>query len=814
MDCRSGDLSCVKNYRKVGKSKTIEGEKMLKKKKIYILMSLVIAVILFCILFFSGKIHYGESILKYQDADAYSLFSNRELKINPSDEIQQQLLLDEGVLNSFAIKYHLENFEEGTIFSISLNDTETGETIQNWEENGAEIEATGYREYYITNEKINSEKEVYLKISSNKVTKALWCSEGDSLKGANFEINGERQDGDIILKLFQKKYVTSTIGFSIVVCLVFGLFCSYLLLFFKWKKVRNIICLILQYVKYNNKKIFFDMVGIFFIGIIGIVIEKKLSASNILEYNTIGAFNEYRYAFIVVALLCIFIFIRKREWLKKKPERIFSTIMLLIGMLYVIAIPAEAELSWDEGIHYWKAVGVSHGLCGATNAADDWIYWHSGTGYTLPNTIDTLRIIQNNMQAQYNANNIVSANTDILTQMNGVSYVPSAIGLVIGRKIGLSYALTFQLGAAMNMLLYIVLIYFAMKKLKSGKMILAVASTLVTAFFLAAVYSTDSWITGFVFLGSAYFIGNMQSEEKIIQKDLYVMSISYTLAFMAKAIYFPLFGLYLLIPKEKFESEKQCERFKITIIDLIFTFLLEMVLSFKWFIPIFIIGWLGIYVITKIIKRLSGKQRIILAIVMSGIVLISLIGGIIFVLPKLVGAGDFRGGTDVNSGKQVKFIINNPVQYTKILFMYLTGNYLAFQGALQVIFNTFGYMGQATLHIVAFVMLWIVAMTDKNKNDMWRRYNIVKLSSILICSIIIVLMATALYVSFTPVGSGVINGCQPRYLIPLILIFFSLIGSNKIENKIPQSVYNGMVISGVSVILMVSIWQVVIRMYA
>ena len=58
MDCRSGDLSCVKNYRKVGKSKTIEGEKMLKKKKIYIPMSLVIAVILFCILFFSGKIHY------------------------------------------------------------------------------------------------------------------------------------------------------------------------------------------------------------------------------------------------------------------------------------------------------------------------------------------------------------------------------------------------------------------------------------------------------------------------------------------------------------------------------------------------------------------------------------------------------------------------------------------------------------------------------------------------------------------------------------------------------------------------------------
>ena len=39
----------------------------------------------------------------------------------------------------------------------------------------------------------------------------------------------------------------------------------------------------------------------------------------------------------------------------------------------------------------------------------------------------------------------------------------------------------------------------------------------------------------------------------------------------------------------------------------------------------------------------------------------------------------------------------------------------------------------------------------------------------------VILVATALYVSFTPVGLGTVNGCQSRYLLPLLVPCLSFI---------------------------------------
>ena len=45
------------------------------------------------------------------------------------------------------------------------------------------------------------------------------------------------------------------------------------------------------------------------------------------------------------------------------------------------------------------------------------------------------------------------------------------------------------------------------------------------------------------------------------------------------------------------------------------------------------------------------------------------------------------------------------------------------------------------------------------------------------------LIWTALYLSFTPVGSLVINGVQSRYFIPLILPLLIIINTNKIKTN-------------------------------
>ena len=68
------------------------------------------------------------------------------------------------------------------------------------------------------------------------------------------------------------------------------------------------------------------------------------------------------------------------------------------------------------------------------------------------------------------------------------------------------------------------------------------------------------------------------------------------------------------------------------------------------------------------------------------------------------------------------------------------------------------------------------------------------------------LIATSMYVAFTPVGSNTIFGCQARYLIPLIFPLLSIWSMNGIKSVIPQKLLYGMTIVGCYSILFYQIY--------
>ena len=788
-----------------------------KNRKIilYIFIGIVISMTLFLTFLKSGRIHYGNVIQKYKDTEVYGYFSNREVTIEKGDVFKQELTNGNGTIYSFSIKYHTELFEKGTELNIKLCDQQTDKELQHWVEKGTNIEDDGFSEYRIDKRAIKNAQKYYITIESNKKCGAIYCSQADSLNGAVFSINGEEQSGDIILRLSQIKYVANTRFAGICLSLVIG-FC--IVAGFSFDIFRKTLKKIKQFVMSltNEKQLIIYLKNILMILLLvlfGIILEKMLSHFDVLEYNTVGAFNEYRCVFIIACLMCIYIIIIGTKKADKKPELIALLLLGVIGIMYVMIIPAEAEISWDESIHYWNAVGVSHPLSGYANKAEEWLYWHSGIGYGLPNSIDVLRISQNSVQNLYNTGQIVAANTDVWTKISCIAYVPAALGLAIGRCLHLPYMWTFHLGAAMNMILYLILAYFSMKKLKSGKMILVTVTGLTTAMFLAGVYSLDSWITGFTMLGLATFFETMQKQKVLSVKNMLIMLGSFSLGFLPKTIYCPLFLLFLMIPENRFINHKIMRKFRVTTLALFVTFLLEMVLSFKLFLPILIVTWLISDACYLIFDRITRRQKMIIGISLGFLVVIIGIFAVYYVLPGLLGTGDLRGGTGVNSSEQVKFILNDPLKYVKILMNYIFTNYLYFGGAFKVIFGTFGYIGESSFQLISFGLLLIVAFTDKNAEDSWKEYNKVKIAMIILVMIIIILIATALYISFTPVALETINGCQPRYLIPLMFGFFALIGTNKWKNKLSIKIYNSAVMAMVAVLLLANAWQVVVRLY-
>lgn len=288
----------------------------------------------------------------------------------------------------------------------------------------------------------------------------------------------------------------------------------------------------------------------------------------------------------------------------------------------------------------------------------------------------------------------------------------------------------------MNYLLYTCLIYYAMKKLKWGKIICMVIGMLPTALLLATNYGYDHWVTGFSILGIGYIIGELQDKKcKITCRTCGVILGSLLIGLSPKAIYFPFALLGFIIPKEKFVNKKYCYMFR------------------------------------------------------GAVVLCSIMTAGSFLLPMLTsvsvgtsGGGDARGGSEVNATKQMMFILQHPLQYAKILIKFLIFEYFNPKNAGYYT-TRMGYLGTGKLSIVSIATILASAFWGREyqektaltrKNRIWV-YGIMSLT--------IVLIATALYVSFTPVGYETINGCQQRYLIPLLFPVLYFLGKERKENS-------------------------------
>ena len=113
-----------------------------------------------------------------------------------------------------------------------------------------------------------------------------------------------------------------------------------------------------------------------------------------------------------------------------------------------------------------------------------------------------------------------------------------------------------------------------------------------------------------------------------------------------------------------------------------------------------------------------------------------------------------------------------------------------------------------------FVVLWIVAFTDKNEYDRELVHHpLTHLWPIVISLGVTILVMTSMYLAFTPVGANWVSGAQFRYLIPMILPVLLHVGSGMIENKMDRTWYNGLVFSVIAFVGFASVYNSYICKY-
>ncbi len=419
------------------------------------------------------------------------------------------------------------------------------------------------------------------------------------------------------------------------------------------------------------------------------------------------SFSMASFGIFALILTTVFIFAFERKSIALTPEKTVAFIIIAVGMFIIFTEPFSHNSS-DEDSHYYWAVNTS--FCDEALLSDADYRVKMTNGFYLKGAHSTA--------ASLEKADSMNADDQYITRVQDVYFslphVPSGVFIAVARLFGASFRAKFIFGQMPMLFIYAALCYFSIKKLKSGKMIMSIIALFPTSILLASNFSYDPWVTGFAMLGTAYFVNELQNpDQKMRHRDTVIMCAAFLLAALPKQVYL---GLFIL--------------------------------------PVFLIK-----------NYKSKKQKRIYYLIVAIFFAITILSFAMRSTASLGGSGDLRGGA-VNPGEQLSFILHNPLTYTKSLLKLFVTYFSPLYANRYITF--FSYLGQGRFTFVFLLALLFCALTDKSLADRFKGMHLIKVLSMLVMLATVCLIATAMYISFTPVGYPKINGCNPRYLIPLL----------------------------------------------
>lgn len=425
-----------------------------------------------------------------------------------------------------------------------------------------------------------------------------------------------------------------------------------------------------------------------------------------------------------ISLLIIIIFNTKKY--KKTIEKLFLTYVIPIGIMFIILLPMC--LVPDEEGHIFKSYEISMGKLitplGEKNEGDIYV---PKQVLEIAQKKDSMNYSQIHMllQQETDYDDLTPVQTPAKTYFP-INYLTGAMTFAVCRGLNINVLLACYLARLVNFIMFIIIGYYSIKILPFGKLLLAIYMSLPMGIQQAASLSADAFINSISILFIAYNLKLLYQEKDLELKQkiiYYVLALSISLC---KYVYFPLVFMSLLLIKNKNISKKN--KIQITVITIITSIIVAII----WF------AFSQQYVDT----RLYIKQA------------------------------------NVNTMEQMKYVLKNPLKYVKVLI-----NTLQAYGGYYLLSFVGSNLGSANIEIPQICSLallfglCIIPFFEKNKKSFEK---IEKWIMLFIAMILILLVETGLYLTWSPLQYNLVAGVQGRYFIPIfILILLAMINKDK-----------------------------------
>lgn len=391
----------------------------------------------------------------------------------------------------------------------------------------------------------------------------------------------------------------------------------------------------------------------------------------------------------------------------KKPHKKLAATVAAVGVIFTFALaPLQAP---DEQNHYLRAYAISRGQLGFEY---DYEYpdavkllCESFPGQARYNILAPGKATVYDLFSKYfeggTAKN-VNCNIQVIAP-----YIPAAAGMALARLVGGDALLSLYIGRLMNVAVFALCAYFALKLAKRYRGALILTTLFPLTVFMAASLSYDS-----MFLAAFVLMLGLLFKEEFTSKDLWLSTALFCLIISIKPIYFPLALLLLTVPKENYKA--------------------------------------------KVNRQLA-------LFLFAGFGALIYIGSLIYAGLFAVNIPPTTYLEGVDKLAQIKYVLSNPLRYAVVMVAdgYANSFYL----------NSLGILGALDAeciitNLVAPIAVVVVAALYADTAPLYKKSDTIIHGAVIILSYAVVV--TGFYAMWSTLGSSSILGVQARYFIPLV----------------------------------------------
>ena len=287
-----------------------------------------------------------------------------------------------------------------------------------------------------------------------------------------------------------------------------------------------------------------------------VAIHFHLEENEDIAINEIVINNEFhgspwRFFFAYASLFLLLLIVLLGSEFVGKEQRFFVIAGFLMGIIAITSMPPHTS-GWDEEIHFQRSYSLSYTMrfqreyqASPTVVMMTKVLTESWP-FHYPNTMEDRR----HLVERYNELDIATEwwdDPDIdYGRRTGLGfgnfasfillapgYVTQAAFVAVGRILQLPFSVIYMMGRIGNLLLYLGVGYFAIKRSIVGRKVMTALLLMPTPLFLATVYSYDATVNAFIALGIACILREIYGkEEKVSYFNLGLFVVSIVLASM------------------------------------------------------------------------------------------------------------------------------------------------------------------------------------------------------------------------------------------------------------------------------------------